>query len=77
MSPPFCALLRTCSEGRDLTFPASLSSLAVPNPRAAAAPGAKGTGGGGAEEGGGSGGGAKAAAKYDDDVWSKETDYYD
>lgn len=27
--------------------------------------------------GGGGGGGAKAAAKFDDDVWSKETDYYD
>mmetsp|Transcript_2291 Transcript_2291/g.2841 ORF Transcript_2291/g.2841 Transcript_2291/m.2841 type:complete len:152 (-) Transcript_2291:225-680(-) len=39
---------------------------------AAEAKGAKGVSGGG-----GGGGGAKAAAKYDDDVWSKETDYCD
>lgn len=39
---------------------------------AAEAKGAKGV-----AEGGGGGGGAKAAAKYDDDVWSKETDYCD
>ena len=38
-------------------------------PDAAEAKGAKAEGGGG--------GGAKAAAKFDDDVWSKETDYYD
>lgn len=38
---------------------------------AAEAKGAKGV----AAEGGG--GGAKAAAKYDDEVWSKETDYCD
>jgi hypothetical protein len=44
--------------------------------------GSKGGGGGAAEAKGakgvsGGGGGAKAAAKYDDDVWSKETDYCD
>jgi len=34
--------------------------------------------GGAKAEGGSSGGGqSKAAAKFDDDVWSKETDYYD
>jgi hypothetical protein len=40
---------------------------------AAEAKGAKGVSGGG----GSGGSGAKAAAKYDDDVWSKETDYCD
>jgi len=40
----------------------------------AEAKGAKASGGGTGE---GGGGGAKAAAKFDDDVWSKETDYCD
>ena len=28
-------------------------------------------------EGGGAAAGSKAAVKFDDDMWSKETDYYD